>query len=57
MATVIVRGGATGFAQEIEISLTGPLDAAQRERLLEIADRCPVPRALVSELNIRTRLV
>lgn len=57
MATVIVRGGATGFAQEIEISLTGPLDAAQRERLLEIADRCPVQRTLVSEINIRTRLV
>ncbi len=40
-----------------EISLTGPLDAAQRERLLEIANRCPVHRTLVSEINIRTRLV
>ena len=40
-----------------EISLTGPLDEAQRERLLEIANRCPVHRTLVSEINIRTRLV
>jgi len=110
MASVIVRGGATGFAQEIEagrhrlvadepveaggtdagaspydlllaalgactsmtvsmyarrkqwplereISLTGPLSAEQRERLLEIANRCPVHRTLVSEIDIRTRLV
>jgi uncharacterized OsmC-like protein len=42
---------------EREISLTGALDAAQRERLLEIANRCPVHRTLVSEIDIRTRLV
>ena len=42
---------------EREISLAGPLDAAQRERLLEIANRCPVHRTLVSEIDIRTRLV
>jgi len=41
---------------EREISLTGPLDAEQRGRLLEIADRCPVHRTLVSEIDIRTRL-
>ena len=42
---------------EREISLTGPLAAEQRERLLAIANRCPVHRTLVSEVDIRTRLV
>lgn len=42
---------------EREISLTGPLTAEQRGRLLEIANRCPVHRTLTSEINIRTRLV
>ena len=42
---------------EREISLAGPLDAEQRERLLAIANRCPVHRTLVSEVDIRTRLV
>jgi putative redox protein len=39
------------------ISLSGPLSEAQRSRLLEIAERCPVHRTLTSEINIRTRLV
>jgi len=41
---------------DCEIELSGPLDAAQRARLLEIADRCPVHRTLVAEVDIRTRL-
>src|SRR5215216_2124411 len=32
------------------ISLTGPLSEGQRARLLEIAKRCPVHQALVSEI-------
>ncbi|HET8972443.1 MAG TPA: bifunctional alpha/beta hydrolase/OsmC family protein [Pseudolabrys sp.] len=36
------------------ITMEGPLDAEQRKRLLEIADKCPVHRTLVSEINIRT---
>jgi putative redox protein len=36
------------------IRLDGPLDAEQRERLLEIADKCPVHRTLTSEMAIRT---
>ena len=38
------------------ISLEGPLDQAQRARLLEIADKCPVHRTLTSEIEIRTAL-
>lgn len=41
---------------EREIELRGPLDAEQRERLLEIADRCPVHRTLHSEIRVETRL-
>jgi putative redox protein len=39
-----------------ELELTGPLDQDQRDRLLEIADKCPVHRTLVSENLIVTRL-
>ena len=38
------------------IQLSGALDAEQRRRLLEIADRCPVHRTLHSEVNVRTTL-
>ncbi len=38
-----------------EIAISGPLDDEQRERLLQIADRCPVHRTLSSEIKIRTR--
>jgi putative redox protein len=41
---------------EVEISLTGDLSDEQRERLLEIANRCPVHRTLVSPVHIQTRL-
>jgi putative redox protein len=42
---------------EREVHLVGALDDAQRQRLLEIADKCPVHRTLESENVIRTRLV
>jgi putative redox protein len=38
------------------ITLEGQLDEAQRARLIEIADRCPVHRTLTSEIDIRTTL-
>jgi putative redox protein len=41
---------------EREITLEGALDDTQRARLLEIADKCPVHRTLVSEIDIRSRL-
>jgi uncharacterized OsmC-like protein len=37
------------------VELQGELDDAQRARLIEIADRCPVHRTLHSEVNIVTR--
>jgi putative redox protein len=36
------------------ITFEGKLDEAQRQRLLEIADKCPVHRTLTSEVDIRT---
>jgi uncharacterized OsmC-like protein/fermentation-respiration switch protein FrsA (DUF1100 family) len=45
-----------GMIDRIEraITLAGNLDAAQRQRLMEIADKCPVHRTLTSEIDIRT---
>ncbi|MFW6034296.1 MAG: alpha/beta fold hydrolase [bacterium] len=37
-----------------EVRFDGDLDAAQRARLLEIADRCPVHRTLQSEVVVET---
>jgi len=39
------------------IHLKGDLTAEQRQRMLEIADRCPVHRTLHGEIDIRSRLV
>lgn len=38
------------------ITLEGALDSAQRQRLLEIADKCPVHRTLERSSTIETRL-
>ena len=48
-----------GMLDRIErvIGLEGALDPAQRQRLLEIADMCPVHRTLTSEIKIETRLM
>jgi putative redox protein len=40
-----------------EIAVEGDLDDEQRQRLLEIANKCPVHRTLTSENDIDTRLV
>jgi putative redox protein len=44
-----------GKIEEIEryISLTGPLTDEQKQRLLEIARRCPVHKTLTSEIVIK----
>jgi putative redox protein len=41
---------------ESELEFFGPLAEGQRERLHEIADRCPVHRTLQSEIDIQSRL-
>jgi len=41
---------------ESEIELVGPLAEGQREKLREIADRCPVHKTLKSEIDIQSRL-
>lgn len=41
---------------EREIELQGALDPAQRQRLLEIADKCPVHRTLHGEVDVLTRI-
>jgi putative redox protein len=48
---------AKGRVDRIErtIELSGDLDDAQRKRLVEIADRCPVHRTLRGEIVIETR--
>lgn len=40
---------------ERQVELLGHLDDAQRSKLLEIADKCPVRRTLSSEIVIRSR--
>ena len=42
---------------EKELVIEGDLDEAQRARLLEIADRCPVHRTLMQEKEVLTRSV
>jgi putative redox protein len=46
---------ATVSVFERAIEITGELDAAQRKRLIEIAERCPVHRTLKGEVQIETR--
>jgi putative redox protein len=39
------------------ISMEGNLDPEQRNKLMEIADKCPVHRTLTSEIHIVTSAV
>jgi len=41
---------------EQEVTLVGPLDEAQRSRLLEIAGRCPVHRVIEGPTEFEERL-
>ena len=41
---------------EIVLEVQGPLEDEQRQRLLEIANKCPVHRTLTSEVSIEARL-
>jgi putative redox protein len=46
-----------GMLDQIDrvIAIEGALDAEQRKKLMEIADKCPVHRTLKSEIRIQTR--
>ncbi|WP_426412724.1 alpha/beta fold hydrolase [Bradyrhizobium ganzhouense] len=48
-----------GMLDQIErdIAMDGALDAEQRKKLMEIADKCPVHRTLTSEIRIVTNAV
>jgi putative redox protein len=48
------RSGDAGLVITRELILDGDLDAGQRQRLLEIADKCPVHKTLVGEITINT---
>lgn len=49
--------GEGGLAITRDVVIEGTLTAEQRQRLLEIADRCPVHRSLVGEITISTTAV
>jgi putative redox protein len=42
---------------EVGVSFTGDLSEEQQRKLLEIAEKCPVHRTLVSRAQIDTRLI
>jgi putative redox protein len=50
------RSGAKIDRIERAIELVGALDQTQRERLLQIAEMCPVHRTLTGKIDIRTTL-
>ena len=47
--------GESGLAITREVTIDGQLTAEQRQRLMEIADKCPVHRSLVGDITITTR--
>lgn len=51
----LTGGPADGkYAIRRQLTFTGELDAEQRQRLIEIAERCPVHRTLTGEIAIET---
>jgi putative redox protein len=40
-----------------DIQLIGNLSAEEKERLMEIADKCPIHKALAGQIQIKTQLV
>jgi putative redox protein len=45
------------FVIDRRVSFAGPLDDAQKARLLEIAGKCPVARTLQGEVRIQSELL
>jgi len=52
--TLNAANGEGAYIITRQVALHGPLDAEQRQRLLEIADTCPVHRTLMGEIKINT---
>jgi len=44
----------TGYIISRQLTIDGDLDEAQRQRLIEIAERCPVHKTLMGEITINT---
>ena len=41
----------------VELALRGPLDDAQRQQLLRVADKCPIHKLMTStDIQVETRL-
>jgi putative redox protein len=49
--------GSAGTTIDRQIALEGPLSDEQRERLLQIANACPVHKVLTNTISIRSGLV
>lgn len=45
-----------GYVINRQIRVFGELDADQRQRLIEIADKCPVHKTLIGEITINTTM-
>jgi putative redox protein len=56
---VILNGetGPTGLVITRQLDIIGDLDAEQRQRLIEIADKCPVHKSLSHPITIQTSAV
>lgn len=54
---VSLTGGSAdgGYRITRELTIVGDLDAEQRQRLIEIADKCPVHKTLTNKIAIQTR--
>jgi len=48
-----------GFLDKITklITLRGPLDTEQRQRLMDVSERCPVQKTLQNEVHIESRFI
>jgi putative redox protein len=55
--SVTLERTAEGILFDRTLALLGPLDEAQRARLLKVAESCPVHKALSGKIEIRTRLL
>ena len=56
---VSLHGDHTGNGYTItrQLTIDGDLDAEQRQRLIEIAEKCPVHKTLTSKIKIDSKLI